>query len=403
VTTNYETEKKEADTLYLNKNFESALKKYLSILVDNPKPAIYLNISAVLIEQQNYLLALIFSTLAKSHSEITFQEKARSAERQAISISKLSLSIPNLFESNPDFKPLSNDLDDENIEKQFNIFEDSLIKDFCYDFLKNSLISSSYSLSKIFDGYIKKSTTIIQLISLNIKQRIKLAIYLVKQGLLESRSRPLLKLLNSLSASLEETFLSKEDAEKLRTQGNDQVKESNWVEAEKLYTEALKCDPDDYRIYSNRSLCYTKLMAWGDAIRDCEKTIELAPKGFLKPYLRLSSVYCFLRMFHRALGWLQKVPENFVNQDIVREKTKVLSQAMEFNRRDEKIDKEAKERIEKAQADPNVQEIMKEPELQKVMMEMQRGNMSLMSKVMSDKNLKDKMEYLMAAGIVRYG
>ncbi len=51
----------------------------------------------------------------------------------------------------------------------------------------------------------------------------------------------------------------------------------------------MRRNPDDAKIYSNRAACYTKLMSFDLALKDCEKAIELDPK-FIKAYLRKAMV-----------------------------------------------------------------------------------------------------------------
>ena len=65
--------------------------------------------------------------------------------------------------------------------------------------------------------------------------------------------------------------------EELKEQGNTALKKGNLAEAVLHYTHAVKLEPNNHLLYSNRSLAFLKLDQYYLALQDALQTIKLQP------------------------------------------------------------------------------------------------------------------------------
>ncbi|KLO16376.1 TPR-like protein [Schizopora paradoxa] len=102
-----------------------------------------------------------------------------------------------------------------------------------------------------------------------------------EKSLTEHRTPDILNKLRDVErekkAADEAAYIDPELSEKAREEGNKEFKAGDFVAAVKSYTESIKRDPKDPRGYNNRALCYTKLAALPEALKDTEKAIEVDP------------------------------------------------------------------------------------------------------------------------------
>merc|ERR1712096_423242 len=87
----------------------------------------------------------------------------------------------------------------------------------------------------------------------------------------------------------EEAYIDPAISEQEKQKGNDFFKKGDFGNGVKHYTEAIKRNPGDAKIYSNRAACYTKLLSFDLALSDCESSIKIDPT-FVKAYLRKAKV-----------------------------------------------------------------------------------------------------------------
>ncbi|XP_077285304.1 uncharacterized protein LOC143910621 [Arctopsyche grandis] len=93
------------------------------------------------------------------------------------------------------------------------------------------------------------------------------------------------------------------DANSLKEKGNECVKNGNFKEAILLYTHAIKIEPNNDLLHSNRSLTYLRLKQYALALQDANETIRLNP-SWAKGYFRKAEV-------EAAVGLLDEAYESY--------------------------------------------------------------------------------------------
>ena len=76
---------------------------------------------------------------------------------------------------------------------------------------------------------------------------------------------------------LEAAYIDPVKSEEHKTKGNELYGAGKFAEAITEYSEAIKRDPKNYKVYSNRAACYTKMMDWQRGLEDCEKCLAMDP------------------------------------------------------------------------------------------------------------------------------
>ncbi|KAM3927697.1 sperm-associated antigen 1 [Leptodactylus fuscus] len=100
--------------------------------------------------------------------------------------------------------------------------------------------------------------------------------------------------------SLEENFSS------LKQEGNDYVKNNQYREAEKKYTECLALKPEECVIYTNRALCYLKLRQYEEAKQDCNCALQREASN-IKALYRRAQAYRGLEQYQDCANDLRKL------------------------------------------------------------------------------------------------
>ncbi|KAL1917433.1 uncharacterized protein VTP21DRAFT_3826 [Calcarisporiella thermophila] len=193
-------------------------------------------------------------------------------------------------------------------------------------------------------------------------------------------------------------YHSPELAEKERQLGNELFKKGDFSGAITHYTEAIKRDENDPRGYSNRAACYTKLMALPEAMKDCEKAIELDPT-FVKAYIRKAAIQFMKKEYSKCLETCelakQHDKDNKNSAEIDQQVFKcnvAMSQAYQ--------NESQEETMKRAASDPEIARILGDPVMQSILQQMQQDPRAAQEH-MKNPSVAANIRKLINAGIIR--
>lgn len=76
----------------------------------------------------------------------------------------------------------------------------------------------------------------------------------------------------------------------LKECGNNSVKEGRFEEAVLHYTQAIKLEPTNFSLYSNRSYAFLKMRQYYHAMEDAKETIRISPNwAKVRPHISLNN------------------------------------------------------------------------------------------------------------------
>ncbi|KAF5729882.1 Heat shock protein STI [Tripterygium wilfordii] len=229
------------------------------------------------------------------------------------------------------------------------------------------------------------------------------AIEAFQKALTEHRNADTLKKLNDAEKAKKELeqqeYFDPKLADEEREKGNEFFKQQKYPEAVKHYTEALRRNPKDPKVYSNRAACYTKLGALPEGLKDAEKCIELDPT-FSKGYTRKGAVQFFMKEYDKALETYQEgLKHDPQNEDLLDGVRKCIGQINKASRGD-LTPEELKERQAKGMQDPEVQNILSDPVMRQVLTDFQE-NPKAAQEHTKNPMVMSKIQKLVSAGIVQ--
>ncbi|KAK1272401.1 Heat shock protein STI [Acorus gramineus] len=231
----------------------------------------------------------------------------------------------------------------------------------------------------------------------------ELAIETFQKALTEHRNPDTLKKLNEAEKAKkdleQQEYFDPKIADEEREKGNEYFKQQKYPEAVKHYTESLRRNPQDPKVYSNRAACYTKLGALPEGLKDAEKCIELDP-SFSKGYTRKGAIQYFMKEYNKAMETYQEgLKHDPNNQEFLDGIRRCVEQINKANRGDISPE-ELKERQEKAMHDPEIQNILSDPIMRQVLVDFQENPKSAQEHL-KNPQVMHKIQKLVSAGIVQ--
>ncbi|XP_063770360.1 small glutamine-rich tetratricopeptide repeat-containing protein alpha [Pseudophryne corroboree] len=117
------------------------------------------------------------------------------------------------------------------------------------------------------------------------------------------------------------------EAERLKTEGNEQMKLENFESAVSYYTKALELNPRNAVYFCNRAAAYSKLGNYAGAVRDCEEAITIDP-SYSKAFGRMGLALSSLNKHSEAVGFYQRALELDPDNDTYKSNLKIAEQKM---------------------------------------------------------------------------
>ncbi|XP_030075000.1 small glutamine-rich tetratricopeptide repeat-containing protein alpha isoform X2 [Microcaecilia unicolor] len=117
------------------------------------------------------------------------------------------------------------------------------------------------------------------------------------------------------------------EAERLKTEGNEQMKLENYEGAVSFYTKALDLNPTNAVYFCNRAAAYSKLGNYAGAVRDCEQAIGIDP-NYSKAYGRMGLALSSLNKHREAVVYYQKALALDPDNETYKSNLKIAEQKM---------------------------------------------------------------------------
>ncbi|XP_037957281.1 stress-induced-phosphoprotein 1 [Teleopsis dalmanni] len=215
-----------------------------------------------------------------------------------------------------------------------------------------------------------------------------------EKAMSEHRTPEVKTLLSEVESKIKEeerrAYIDPAKAEEEKERGNELFKKGDYSAAVKYYSEAIKRNPSDPKLYSNRAACYTKLTAFDLGLKDCETCIQLDEK-FIKGYIRKGKILQGMQKTSKASAAYQKALEIDPNNAEALDGYRQCS--MSFQRNPQEI-------LKNAMSDPEIQQILKDPAM-RIILEQMQSDPKAVNEHLQNPAIADKIMKLLESGIIQ--
>ncbi|XP_077976542.1 stress-induced-phosphoprotein 1-like isoform X2 [Styela clava] len=222
------------------------------------------------------------------------------------------------------------------------------------------------------------------------------AIKYLNKSLTEHRTKDTLEKLQACQKAVKEAerlaYINPDLSLEEKTKGNEAFQKGKFPDAVKFYTEAVKRNPDDAKLYSNRAAAYMKLMEFSLALKDSEECIKKDPT-FVKGHIRKGAALEAMKETTKAMDAYQKATDLDPNAKEASEGyIRCLNNDMQTRHDPESVRR-------RAMADPEVQEIMSDPAMKMILDQMQ-NDPTAASEHLKNPEIRKRIQKLMDVGLL---
>lgn len=229
------------------------------------------------------------------------------------------------------------------------------------------------------------------------KDDIQAAIKAYGSAQMESHDKAIERKMKNLELDLKKQeklkYVNPELGLEAKERGNTFFRDGDFPSAIREYEEAVKRDPSNAPYHNNLAAAYLKMGVFNDAKKEVERSLEL-DKTYVKAWAKKGDIEFFMHEYHKSMdsykAGLAIDPENSLCRQGLQ---KVMSKIQEGG--------ENKERAAHAMADPEIQRILQDPTIRQVLQDFQENPKFAQQAMMNDKDIRAKIEKLIAAGVLQ--